>query len=484
MSQVQEALEAFLRAVGQTPDLWSSFDARCIAVRVEGEWHNLVTRLRLDERSPDTVPRLAHLPVTELLVCRQTVLPTDDFERFIRSLCDGRAEIAGSQIDFMNLESGAAVPYNRGSAWIATRSTWQRDFERFPTAHRFTLYGGSDGLFRRAHIDREALDVLVSTLERPWDGLDSLTQHALRTATRLDQSGTPTVEVVAPLEARLEECRLEAGTLRCIVAAGSRPVAERCSVGLFGVQSSGGIVSERLRMSSKSWKRAADGADYRCDSARSADGALRVSVMLSVGPFIAERQTASDAVELGENPRVVAYGQFDPGLKRLTEVVQDPAKAKNEDEFHSIVARLFTLAGFAVDSFVADTSLSGKGIPDLLAYMPHEGSLLVVECTIGPLASLRDKLSWLVARARRVRAVLKSGSDEQVLPVIVTAQPNVAPHELDAARRSRVAVLAQKELQELLELAQKQEPLQGIMRWCQAHIPAKGPSSPPLGRMR
>ncbi len=312
--------------------------------------------------------------------------------------------------------------------------------------------------------------MLVSTLDQPWDGLDSLTQHALRTATRIEQSGIATVEVVAPLEARLEMCKLEAGTLRYVVGASSRAVADRCSVGLFGVQASGGIVSERLPMPPKSWKRAVDRPGYQCARSRRADGALRVSVMVSIGPFVVDRQTTSDAVELGENPRVVAYGQFDAGLKRLTEVVQNPSSAKNEDEFHSIVARLFTLAGFAVDSFVADASLTGKGIPDFLAYAPDGGSILVVECTTGHLASPRDKLSLLVGRARRVRAVLKNGSDEHVLPVIVTAQPAVAPHELDAARRSRVAVLTQKELQELLELAQNQEPLQAIMRWCQAHI--------------
>jgi len=479
MSQVQEYLDTFLRAVGKTPGLWSAFDVRCIAVQVEGRWHNLITRCRLDGRTVEDVSRLIHLPTTDVLTCRQMVLPIGELERFLGLVCGGKAEVAGDEIAFMDLESAVPTPYARGSVWVATRNTWQPDFERFPTAHRIALYGGGQDLFKRARTDRNDLDALVSTLERPWDGLDSLTQHALRTTTRIEYTAQGTVEVVAPLEARIEPCELRAGTLRYAVVAESRAVADQCRVGLFGVQPKGGVVSGSLRLSPKSWKAAGDGKGYRSAGSYDTDDALRLSFLLRVGPFLVDRQIASDSEHVGENPRVTAYAQFDGGLKLLTEVLQDPSRAKNEDEFHSVVARLFTLAGFSVDSFVADTRLSGRGIPDLLAYAPQIGTVLVVECTTGPLGSARDKLSLLVTRARRVAKALAIKSGDKALPVIVTSQADLPPHELDAARRSRVIVLTQRHLEDLFHLGQDQAPLQTVLSWCQAQIPAKGQSGPP-----
>src|SRR5712664_4835866 len=165
MSQVQEYLDTFLRAVGKTPGLWSAFDVRCIAVQVEGRWHNLITRCRLDGRTVEDVSRLIHLPTTDVLTCRQMVLPIGELERFLGLVCGGKAEVAGDEIAFVDLESAVPTPYARGSVWVATRNTWQPDFERFPTAHRIALYGGGQDLFKRARTDRNDLDALVSTLE-------------------------------------------------------------------------------------------------------------------------------------------------------------------------------------------------------------------------------------------------------------------------------------------------------------------------------
>lgn len=198
-------------------------------------------------------------------------------------------------------------------------------------------------------------------------------------------------------------------------------------------------------------------------------------MILRVGPFVADERTTTDPAKLGNNARLVAYAQFDPALRRLTGIIERAARERNGDEFHSVVARLFTFAGFYVDSLVADKSLTGKGIPDLIAHAPHEGWLLVVECTIGTLAGPRDKLSWLVTRARSVQEALASGSAERVLPVIVTALPSLPQHETEAARRSRVAVLTHGDLPESLRLGRDQAPVRTILSWFQAKVPAGDP---------
>jgi len=339
---------------------------------------------------------------------------------------------------------------------------------------------------RRAKLDREEVVTLLSTLEEPWDGLEAVLKYALRSTTDIDASGSQSVEIVAPLEAQLEHCELRDGALSYAITAGSQSVADRCMLGLFGEQSEGQVISQSI-CAADSWQRDLDSGDRRLAASLTLEGVQQVSLLLRVGPFLIDRRIVTDLSNVGENTRVLSYEQFDPGLKRLAEIVEDPSKAKNEDEFHSIVARLFTFAGFSVDSFVADASLSGKGIPDLLAYAPHEQTTLVVECTTGVFASPRDKMSLLVGRARRVRKAIAPDPGHVVMPVIITALADVAPHEIEAARRSRIVVLTRKELAELLRFAQERQPLREVIRWFEAHIPAKEPPGPllmPGGRVR
>lgn len=465
-------VSTFLTAVAATPGLWLSLDVRSIAVFSGGEWHSLVTRCQLDSRSPGAIPRVPFLPVTDKFACRQMVIPADGLEPFLGALCEGHVTMDGVDTVFMVKESNAPnpAPYRVGSVNLAMgRGPFPVDSEPFPTAHRLTFYGGSHGLLlTNAGIDREALNTHVSTLDRPWDGLDSLTEHALHTTARVDHHVQGTVEVVAPLEAMLDGCELRSGTLQYSILTGSRAAAERCGVKLFGIDKSGSIVSESLQPRGK-WSRVKDDAGYRRTSTYKAANTLRTTVLLHLGPFVVDRQTVVDPAGVGQNPRVVAYGQFDASLERLTQITADPNTAKRE-EFHSVVQRLFVFAGFAVDTFVADPSLSGKGIPDFLAHAPGQGVLFVVECTAGPLASEKGKLGWLVLRARRVERALAGISGDRVVPVMVTAEEGV-PHELEAASRSRVAVLTRQHLGELLRFALAQTPLQRVVAWFEGQVP-------------
>ncbi len=477
MGQADEHIDTFLSAVDRVPKTWAAIDVRCIALLSDGRWHNLLTRCRLDTRVPDAIPRVPHLPVTSMLACHQMVMPIGELETFLLSIRNGAADIAETNVAFTQRDSqgSAPIPYSGRFSWVAAQSRWQQDFEPYPSAHRLVLNGDSQGeLFRRADTDREKLDALVTSLEHPWDGLDSLTHYGLGTTSRIDHSTQTQAEFLAPLEAELVRCELRQGRIQYVVKAATRTIAKQCTIGVFAVQPGGGIVSKTTKPPASSWSTMEGGTHQVTHSLRVAE-ALHATLLLRIGSFVVDRQTAHDTTKLGKNARVVAYSQFDGGLERLSAILQDPKRAKNEDEFHSVVARLFTFAGFFVDSFVADESLTGKGIPDLLAHAPNQGWLLIVECTTGSLSPRRDKLSLLVTRARHLREALARGSAEKVLPVIVTSLAELPQHEMEAARRSRVAVLTQADLRQLLQLGQDQVPLQAVINWCHGKVPTRDP---------
>lgn len=68
-------ITTFLSAVSETPDLWQSLELRIIAVRLGDRWHSLSLRCQLDARTPDSIPRLAALPITKRVACWQDVRP-------------------------------------------------------------------------------------------------------------------------------------------------------------------------------------------------------------------------------------------------------------------------------------------------------------------------------------------------------------------------------------------------------------------------
>src|SRR5712691_9242015 len=85
----------FLAAVASTHEVWASLDVRTIALRLDGTWHNLMTRCVLDARSPDAVPN-AKLPAdTKFLACRQEVFPATMLPDLVDSVLQKKEVVIG-----------------------------------------------------------------------------------------------------------------------------------------------------------------------------------------------------------------------------------------------------------------------------------------------------------------------------------------------------------------------------------------------------
>lgn len=474
MSAVSGDVLTFLEAVALTPGLWASVSVRTIAVRVSDRWHNLVTRCQLEPHSPDDIRPLDNPPQLEMLRLEQMVLPAADLQAFVAAVTEGEATVGSLPISFLATRSPSETeqePYSRSFCNLCSDIEAPQTATGFRIGHRLRLFGGSGNeFFKDLPRSRDGLNAALIALEHPWDGLDGLTLHGVGSTARIDYHTDVSAEFVAPLPLRWLGAALEKGLLRYRVQVGPAAASSKCSIGVFGIQAEGPPVSESIAMQPGAL--IPDGPAYAWDGTSTFEGARLLTLLLRLGPFLVERRIVADPIGGAENPRIAVYRVFDRDLTELNRLLTAP-QPKDKDLFHSAVSRLFTIAGFSVDSFVADKPLQGRhrGPVDFIAYAPTERFVLVVECTTGTLASKEGKAGRLVTRARDVQAALANVSGDEVLAMMVTALEAVPESELQDAATDGVAVVTLPDLGALLRLAEEQAPLAKIVGWCRARVP-------------
>jgi hypothetical protein len=59
---------------------------RVAALNIQGEWHNLLTHVRLDSKPLEQIERHPYLPETEKLSCWQEILPIRELESLLEDI--------------------------------------------------------------------------------------------------------------------------------------------------------------------------------------------------------------------------------------------------------------------------------------------------------------------------------------------------------------------------------------------------------------
>lgn len=476
MTDLENAIARFQALVDETPGVWQSIDVRAIATTCADAESNLLCIARLDCRAPSDYPSSAHLPIVPPIVCRQMVVPFARLHDLLTQLRNGALAFDERVVSFRKRPShnggGPEPPYSSCYTSRATELLSVPNDAAFSIGHLLVARGDSNQEVFRGVVDGlEGLNNALRRAERPWDGVDSLTRHGLRTRHRIDYNTTSTLEVVAPLEARLDaaRCTLRDGAFLCTILAAAQ-LKPFLRLGIFGAHSDGVVFQDQIDLSSAGdWR--SDGERVRWEGTFVWRDTGRVTLFLSVGNSSIDRLEVVDLSASTTNPRISGYSLVDPKLellrKRLT-----PSPGRDSALFERAVARVFTFAGFVTDGYAFEKGLTNG--PDALAYAPDGSTLLVIECTTGPLSSKEGKMSQLIARTARVRDRCAQ-SVATVLPVIVSSLPRgeFADFELTAAATDRVCVLGREDVLALLELCVAQVSTQQVVSFCLARIPKR-----------
>lgn len=455
MDSVQIEAQKFRAALTATPGLWSSLSIRGIAVQRKGEWHNLMTIIRLDHEEqgcgapPETLVR------TESLWAFQQTLPFAALDEILYRLQRGML-LLGSEAVLVTAARGNGTLHGAYPLAFSRSCTELREslLGGAPvTGHSLTM-NGDQATMLSDHLPGglwQLDDELRAALE-PWDGLAALTRYGLGMKRSIVAHEAVGVDIVAPLAARLRttSSELRRGMLRVSLEASSAQLRAFCTVGYIG--------TDEERLGSRGT------IDFRTAEWISHDGSVlaeeaieiadheRATLFLRIGPWVIDRATLVNTRLRERRALQRAYELRDPELKILSERLLLP-RGSDQNNFERAVARTMLLAGLVVDSYAGDSKF--KESADLLAHAPEQRVLLVVECTTGPLQSKDGKLSRLVARSRAIAASLEGGDDTRVIPIIVTSLPaaDVAQSDRVAAGADGIVVLDNQGLSELLALA-------------------------------
>jgi hypothetical protein len=468
-----EEIERFLASLDESPHLWRSIDARVVAIRVDGRWHNLSATFHLAPHSPDAVAVLRDVPRLEGLQVLQQVFDRDELSSLVAQIAAGELTIQGEAVEFRGRDFGEgttrfAEPYSRPYLSIGSRAPeYLRD--PYTYAHVLTLTGAkAHELYGVFPGQESGLDVALRGLPDPWGGVSDVLLHCLGEATPLRSYDPRRVAFIAPLSARLsrDDCLLVDGALTYTVKAASRAAGGSCVVVLTGIDHRGERIRRRIPMIGRRWVRDPDG--YISTGQLKLRGAKRVRITLRIG----SSEIGDVEVENGTQQLPLlfsAYNALFATPRSFAGLLQpDPKQSR---AFEKQVALLLSYCGLAVEYFGDGKEQDG---PDLLAHIPGTSIILVAEITVGPL-NQQGKMARLIQRAERVRiGFARTGG--QVLPVMVTANVRgaVAENELKDAQADGVRVLTMDDLMVLLRMALHRAPLCHISKFLAPHLVGGG----------
>ncbi len=469
-----------MEAVRSSPDLWHALDVRVLAVRVAGEWHNLLTRCYLDSRTPERVVTLSNLPRAEDVSCWQQVYPVSDVHKIVKGVEDGELRLGDVRVLYRAIRAPASY-----EQYSFTGYTFSDLSERFRASfrpwscHQLTAMGNSvHELIIEVPGRRFRLDNEVRALDSPFDGLDGLARYAVGSSDPLDPNRVCLFELFAPLEVliRTEQCHFERGVLHYTLRAGSQAVAQASRLSIFARGRSPVPHTGPVTILPNQWKESV--GYWEADGDIDLSGRQVATLFVSLGPYNVHRVTLLDAAVGDGNPRLDVFRTLDPDFEVLRDSLTTPG-SQGAAQFDAAVARVFALAGFQAIRLSGDKRL--EEAVDLVAHVPRSSVCLAIECTTGPLNS-KGKLGKLVARAEAIRGDCPQ-LDVHAAMLTSLERAQVLQADLNTAADEDVAVLCREDLEELLALVLGGGETSEVLSMITVRVPPKPqPTLPIRGR--
>jgi hypothetical protein len=454
---MDQMIAGFLNQVREDQALWTCVDATVLALRLDGKWHNLHTRIRLHSRSVQTASKVT-IGVNEELLRSYTVqIPPDRVGSILEAIAAGVWEVEEESIHY--LENPRAAEPQPHSRWQATRylagdrhQEWDRDYGCLV----LTSHGENKGnLFVLLPGHRAALDQLVTRLSpRSYRHLPAFFS-ALFGGPHASPDGQASVDVIAPYQVRFdpESLRWADGKLHGALLAGNHVATTMTELSAFPHHGDG---QTQVPITCDKWTH--EGEEFRREFTVDPVSDDLALTLRCGAPTVAHEDIEVPA--LGSHvPARVAYGLVDPDLSALAAALvpgdadPDPGRGKrtkkdglNADAFASAAGRLFTLTGWQVDVIPRGKT---SDFVDAMAFHPIQRICLAIECTLS--APTKDgKIQNLLVRKNAIADEL---TGFEVIPVVVVPIKAVLLGDVRRNLEEKgVTLLDASDLERLLDL--------------------------------
>jgi hypothetical protein len=434
-----------------------------VAVRVDDDWHNLVTRIVLTSTPPSDADRLPAFPQLPHFTVLQHSYSPETLPVLLHAVKNGHLDIKGHSIGFLTGDGGKPFvkPYSYSFDRIGTDISEVLGGP-YNHGHSLTLTGDqASQVFRLLPRDEEGLNAALRALPDPWGSVSDVLLHALDDPSALRGHHNRRVSFIAPLQARIDakDCLLADGILAYTIRSGSREAGESCTLVITGTDAQGKRVARRVPLRRKRWVR--DDAEFRYTGTEKLRGAKHITLTLQLASF----ELGQTEVESRKKTLPLLLGAYEalfPGQRNFTAALLHPVKTEART-FEEQVALLFTYCGMP-NEYIGDAPKTQEA-PDLLVQLSGTSAVLVVEITVGAL-NQQGKLARLTQRTEQVRMIVEAAGG-RALPVMVTANPRraIAQNELDAAKADGIRVLSRDDLATLFSMALRRAPVRQIAKF-------------------
>ena len=455
----------FLDVVQGAGSLYASVDIRVLAVKIEGQWHNLVTMAEMRPKPQAKIPRITPL-LTERIGVWQSVLPIRRLSHVLDSIRSGRLVVNKRTIHYVE---GAFVKDRQRRAYHFNEPFFydviRRSRRNEPRWSYHVLFASGDRgqeILRHGGVSDRQIDSQLKALDPPYDGLVGVAESLVGARHSFLDQGTY-VNIIAPLEAKLdpEACRFEDGRLFFEIVSGSDVAAQRCVLTCTIHRDGRQVAIRRADGAMGHWQEHSEGLTWhgQLDLPASESAKLYLKVAGEHATQFAARNFGARSTRL----EMRLYQTVDPDLKYIRKSLTKPG---GSDVFEAAVGRLFAILGFTVLPLTCDSRLS-DGV-DVLAVDRVSGTLLAIECTLQSLDT-QGKLGKLKVRTHTLTSALP---DLRVRGVVVSAveRGGLSNAEIEKAGEDMLAVLSQEDLLRLVEFALESQPTNMALEYIKSRV--------------
>jgi hypothetical protein len=280
-----------------------------------------------------------------------------------------------------------------------------------------------------------------------WEQLGSFL-GAPESAFNLESRGLAVLECYAPIYARLRdvEVELRSGKVTGFVDASGDPSRRRLKV-LIAPDPS---VEPATEIPPSRWQAAQRGT-WRFESV----------LRRGLGEGLVQLRLAGEAVDEvkvgAPSPASSVHASLDPEMRWLRRLLRPSGEKKETRGLEDGVVALLSLAGIATVHY---GHKSGNNFPDLVGWV-GAGLCVVGECVDGPPDD--EKISTLHSRAGLVKGAAPEGT--KVVEALFCRTPSAAVSAAarQHAERVRVAIVAESEIEQLLQAVRRGEPAAKVL---------------------
>jgi hypothetical protein len=471
-----DSARQFLAAADRVASLADRIDLRVIALRIEGEWRNLLTHAVLGRAADEPADPHWQSVESDHVLVRRVLLPSASLPQLISDFTAGRCVIGNEAVtyrrkdgddpiacyaDHWSVEVPGADRYGIQQGWTPT----------VPDGWPMLVYRGRGDtmhqLLAKAGWSEQDLDDHFHSVLPPFDGFHGVAEGllGLRRISRSDDAAQ--LQVRVPMQVRFDatRTRLHGGVLSVHVLGGSEACLRAVEIGLAA--SSRGVLATAQTLypsddtePASLWARRATirVEDLQADTA---------SLTLRVGGFRVDGLKLSDPSSGRANAFLSSYEAADEGLEILRRLLSVGSAIKNDSSgFERAVGRVFHLLGFQTIQMGPEGDL-GNAV-DVVAFDPYSDLVYVVECTLGAI-NAHGKLGKLIHRLGELRRQ----TGRTVRAVLATASPRdqIAEADMRSAAHDGIAVVASEDLEALLALALANAPTRVVAQALSKRIP-------------